>query len=76
MMTYTGNKKVVVQFVKELLRVSNIDYLSITITRREKSGDCSVSIVTDTLSEDTVENMARTYSKLHTNTSSKTTPAG
>jgi len=76
MMTYTGNKKVVVQFVKELLRTSNIDSLSITITRQERLGDCSVSIATDTSSEDTVRTLAQTYSRLRTSTSSETTPAG
>jgi len=76
MITYTGPKKVVVQFVKELLRISNIDSLSITITKREKSADFSVSIATDTSSEDTVKTLAQTYSRLRTSTSSETTPAG
>ncbi len=75
-MLYTGPKKVVVQFVKELLRISNIDSLSITITKREKSADFSVSIATDTSSEDIVKTLAQTYSRLRTSTSSETTPAG
>lgn len=75
-MKYIGRSKVVVQFVKELLRISNIDLLSITITRQAKSEVCSVSIATDTSSEGIVENLARSYSKLHTSTSPESTPAG
>lgn len=75
MMTYTGPKKVAVQFVKELLRTLNTDSLSITITKLGKSADYSVSIVTDTSSEDTVEKLAQTYLKLRTSTSPETTLA-
>lgn len=75
MMTYTGSKKVAVQFVKDLLRTLNTDFLSITITKLGKSADYSVSIVTDTSSEDTVAKLAQTYSKLRTSTSPETTLA-
>ncbi len=76
MMTFSGHNKVVVQFVKELLRTSVNDSLSITITKPAKSGVCSVSIVTDTSSEDTVENLAQSYLKLDTSTSTENIPAG
>lgn len=70
----TGRRKVVAQFVKELLRHSDIDYQSITITTPEKSEDCYVLIVTDTLWDATVENMALSYSRLHTTILQEITP--
>lgn len=68
-LTYFGNRKVVVQFVKELLRLSPEDSLSITITKLGKSGDYSVSIAIDTSLDDTVEKMAQTYSRLRSSIS-------
>jgi hypothetical protein len=65
-LTYYANRKVAVQFAKELLRLSAADSLSITITKLGKSEVCSVSIVTDTSSAAIVEEMATSYSKLHT----------
>lgn len=70
---YSGNRKVVVQFVKELLRLSNDNLQSITITRPEKLGDYCVSIVTDGSWDDTVVKMAQSYSKLRTVTSPENT---
>jgi len=75
-LNYYGRSKVVVQFVKELLRLSNDNLQSITITRPVKSGDYCVSIVTDGSWDDTVEKMAQSYSKLRTNTSPESTPDG
>jgi len=68
-MNYLGRRKDVVQFVKELLRHSKEDSVSITITKPEKSEDCSVSIATDTSLEDTVKTLAASYSGLRINTS-------
>lgn len=74
-LTYFGNRKVVVQFVKELLRLSPEDSLSITITKLGKSGDYSVSIVIDTSLDDTVERMAQSYSRLRSSISPESTTA-
>lgn len=62
----SGRRKVVVQFVKELLRHSNVDYQSITIIPQVKSADCYARIVIDTSWEDTVKAIALSYSKAHT----------
>lgn len=75
-MNYSGRSKVVVQFVKELLRLSKDVSLSITITKPEKSEVSSVLIVTDGLSVDTVERMAQSYSKLRSSISPESTQAG
>ena len=74
-LNYYGRSKVVVQFVKELLRLSNDNLQSITITRPERSGDYCVSIVTDGSWDATVEKMAQSYSKLRTSTSTESTQA-
>lgn len=74
--TCIGRRKVVAQFVKELLRLLNTGSLSITITAPEKSEACSVRIVTDISLVDIVETTARSYSKLRTSTSHDNTPAG
>lgn len=73
-LNYYGRSKVVVQFVKELLRLSDDNLQSIMITRPVKSGDYCVSIVTDGSWDDTVEKMAQSYSKLRTNISTEITP--
>jgi len=75
-LTYYGHRKVVVQFVKELLRLSNDNLQSITITRPVKSGDYCVSIVTDGSWDAIVEKMAQSYSKLRTSISTETTSDG
>jgi len=74
-LTYFGNRKVVVQFVKELLRLSPEDSQSITITKLGKSGDYSVSIAIDTSLDGTVERMAQSYSKLRSSISLESTTA-
>jgi hypothetical protein len=66
--TYTGPKKVVAQFVADILRNFADAYVSITITPRGRFADCSVSTVIDISSEDTVETLARSYSKLRSTT--------
>lgn len=58
-MIFTGNRKVVAQFVHDIVASSNLVYQSITITRLEKSGVSCVRIVTDTSSEDIVRNLVR-----------------
>jgi hypothetical protein len=58
-MIFTGNKKVVAQFVHDIVASSNLAYQSITITKLEKSGVSCVHIVTDTSSEDTVRSLVR-----------------
>jgi len=74
-LTYFGNRKVVVQFVKELLRLSPEDSQSITITKLGKSGDYSVSIAIDTSLDGTVERMAQSYSRLRSSISPESTTA-
>jgi len=69
MQTYYGSKKVVAQFVKEMLLSFVSDSVSITITRQEKSEVYCVSIATDMSSEDIVEHLARIYSVALLNTS-------
>jgi hypothetical protein len=72
----TGRRKVVVQFVKELLRHFDVDYQSITITPQVKSGVCSARIVIDTLWEDTVKDIVQSYSKVRTTISYENTRGG
>lgn len=61
-MTYYGSKTDVVLFATALQLLSANVWPSITITHLVKYAVYSVSIVTDTLSEDTVAKLARTYS--------------
>jgi hypothetical protein len=61
-MKFYGSKKVVAQFVNDLLNTSDVDWPSITIMKLEKLEAYSVSIVTNSSSEDTVERLARIYS--------------
>ena len=76
MMNYIGSKEVVAQFVNDLLWNGVINYQSITITNRVKYGDYFVHIVTDGLSEDTVEKLAQNYLDVLTRTYKQNTPAG
>lgn len=71
-----ANKRVAAQFVSDLLNSSVNDLLSITITRREKYGACSVSIVTDMWSEDIVEKWVLDYFSPLISISPKITPVG
>ena len=75
-MRFTGNKLDVVRFVADLVVLSKNASASITITTLGSSEDCSVSIVTDTLSEDTVKGLVQTYFEQHTNTSLQITQVG
>lgn len=61
-MKYTGDSVAVAQFAADIVMHSELDCQSIMITLPAKSEDCSVRIVTDTLSEDTVEKLAQIYS--------------
>lgn len=75
-MTYYGNKKVVAQFVGDLLMDSRLTLASITVITQGSSEDCSVRIVTDTSLEDIVSAMAAIYSVALLSTSPKNTQAG
>ncbi len=75
-MEYFGNRKVVAQFVNDILRNSDIALPWITIMPREKSEDFFVSIVTDTSSEDIVRTLARIYSVALLNISPPNTQDG
>jgi hypothetical protein len=68
MMTFTGSKTDVVQFVNVLLYHFALALQSITITTPEKLEVYSVTIVTDVLSGDTVREMGIAYSLLPTTT--------
>lgn len=50
--TYFSDKTTLAQFVEDLLTNSKLSWRSITITSQVKSGEFSVSIVTDMSSED------------------------
>lgn len=76
MMNYIGSKEVVAQFVDDLLWNGVLDYQSITITKRGKSGDYFVSIVTDGLSEGTVVRLAQSYLDVLTRTYKQNIPGG
>lgn len=67
-MTFTGNKKDVVQFVSVLLMYLRNDLQSITIIIQGTSEACSVSIAISTSLEGAVKRLARTYSLQLTNT--------
>ena len=54
-LNYYGRSKVVVEFVKELLRLSNDNLQSITITRQGKSEDFCVSVAISLSSGETLE---------------------
>lgn len=56
-LTYYSDKVMLAQFVNDLLENSNLDWQSITVTKQVKSGEFSVSIVTDMSSEDTDESI-------------------
>ena len=75
-MKFYGSKAVVAQFVDDLMNSSNVDWPSITITKLEKSEGYSVSIVTDTSSAGTAENLARIYSVALLSTSPPNTQDG
>jgi hypothetical protein len=67
MMIFYGSSMNVAQFVSVIIPVFLSDLQSITITKLEKSGDFSVSIVTDTELADIVARTARVYSLLPPN---------
>lgn len=75
-MIYYGSKMDVVRFATALQLLSKDVWPSITITKVGSFGDCSVSIVTDLLSDDIVEKEAQTYCLRRTNTSQPITRAG
>ena len=64
MRTFTGNRKVVAQFVKDILQSLRNDLVSITITAPEKYEDCSATIATDISLVGIVENVGQSFSKL------------
>lgn len=76
MMSFIASNKVVALFVRDLLEASNEGLLSIMITKLEKSGACSVCIVTNTSSEDTVNLVAQSYSYALITTSKESTEVG
>ena len=59
------------QFVADMLTDSRLDSALITIMIQAKSGDCYVSIVTDTSLEDIVAEKALNYLEQPSNTSSE-----
>ena len=61
MINFMLYSKDVALFVSDILEGSNIDSQSITITNREKSEDCCVSIAIDLSSEDTVKSLGLIY---------------
>jgi len=61
-MIFIGDRAAAVLFVEDIVTSSDIDWQSITIMRRAKSGDCYVLIATDISSEGTVEEVAQSYS--------------
>ena len=67
-MTFTGNKKDVVQFVSVLLMYLRNDLQSITIIIRGMSEVSSVSIAISTSLEGRVKRLAQTYSLQLTDT--------
>lgn len=69
MTNFYGNKKDVVEFVRDLLQISEPDLRWITIMPAGKSGVYFVSIVTNTSLEDTVKTMAESYCLTPTTTS-------
>ncbi len=64
------------QFVADMLTDSRLDSALITIMIQAKSGDCYVSIVTDTSLEDIVATKALIYLNRPTNTSSENIQGG
>jgi hypothetical protein len=75
-MIFIGDKAAVALFVEELLATSGLGWLSITIINRGPSEDCYVSIVTDTLSEGTVKELATNFCLELTNISILSTQVG
>lgn len=61
MLNFMTNKKDAARFVEGILRFSEIDFQSITITTQGTCGGCCVSIATDISSEDTVAKLGRIY---------------
>lgn len=76
MINYIGSRRVVAQFVNDLLESSKLDCQSITITKRGKSEAYFVSIVIDILSEDIVVKLARNYLDVLTRTYKENIPVG
>lgn len=64
MINFTVYRKDVAQFVSDILRSSRCDSRSITITNREKSEDCCVSIAIDLSSADTVASLGQSYLRM------------
>lgn len=62
MLSFIGHSQDVVQFVKELVMSSGIDYRLTTITLPGRSEVYSARIVIDTSSEDTVKTLAWEHS--------------
>lgn len=64
MISFSLYSKDVAPFVSDILASSNIDSQSITITNREKSEDCCVSIAIASLSDDTVAILGQVYFRM------------
>ena len=75
-MKFYGSKKVVAQFANDLLKSSEVDFASITITPLEKFADYSVHIVTEGSSADIVKTLAQIYSVALLSTSHPSTRDG
>lgn len=75
-MIFYGSKADVVQFATDLQKLSESAWESTTITRMGTSAAYSVSIATDTLSDDIVKEVAMRYSLRPTTTSDLNTLGG
>ncbi len=75
-MNFCGNKKDVVEFVRDLLQISEPDLRWITIMPAGISEVYSVSLAINTSLEDTVKTMAQSYCLEPTNISVVITPDG
>lgn len=64
MINFYGNKTSAAAFANELAKSSDIDWQSITITRRGRSGEYSVSIAIDTSSDVTVRTLGEIYLRM------------
>ena len=73
---FLADREDAVQFAIDLLSFSEINSLSITITKLEKSEEFSVHFVTDTLSDGIVKDLAQSYYETPMNTLRENTQAG
>lgn len=76
MRTFTGNRLDAALFASGIVQILNTNLLSIMITFLEKSGDCFVSVATNSKSDAIVESLVSELSKRSYNTLTEITPAG